>query len=169
VVAPLGTARVPGAGREAVRVGVRVAGIIVAYFALPFERNWLVTGLLVILVLVGLFPFALRRFGRVLQSDHPVLDAVSALVITLLTLVVSFATTYHVMASRNPESLTGVATKLDALYFETTILSTVGFGDMVAVSQVARAIVTVNMVMNMVFLGTTLRLLTWTVQQRQAG
>jgi voltage-gated potassium channel len=161
---PLARANV---GREMARAGVRVFGILVAFFVLPFGKNWLLSSLLLILVLVGLFPFAIRRFHRVLRSDHPIIDAVSALLITLVTLVVTFGAAYYLLATRDPASMNGLTTKLDALYYETTILSTVGFGDITAVSQGARAVVTVNIVMNMLYLGTTLRLLTWAAQKRR--
>ena len=58
-------------------------------------------------------------------------------------------------------------TRTDSLYFVVTMVSKVGFGDITAVGQTARAVVTVNMFLNLVFLGATLRLLTWAVQQRQ--
>lgn len=153
--------------REATRVGVRAVAIIAAYFVLPFERSlWLVT-LLIALVLVGLFPFALRRFQRVLRSEHPIVDAVNGLLVSLVALLVSFAALYVLLATRDPASMLGIKTKVDALYFETTMLSTVGFGDVTAASQLARGLVTVNMVMNMVYLGTTVRLLTWAVRKRE--
>jgi hypothetical protein len=56
-------------------------------------------------------------------------------------------------------------TKVDALYFETTMISTVGFGDIVPASQATRAVVTLNILMNLIFVGVTLRLMTWAVQR----
>ncbi|MGO9872895.1 MAG: ion channel [Acidimicrobiia bacterium] len=143
--------------------------MIVAFFVLPFGKNWFLVSLLLAVILVGLFPFAIRRFRRVLRSERPVLEAVTALIITLVTLIVAFAAVYYVLATRDSASVRGLKTKVDALYFETTMISTVGFGDVTATSQGARIIATVNMVANMLYLGTTLRLLTWAVQQRQSA
>ena len=70
-------------------------------------------------------------------------------------------------ASRHPASVNGLSTKIDALYFEMTMVSTVGFGDVAAVSQGARFVATLNMLMNMVFLGASLRLLGWAVQRHR--
>jgi hypothetical protein len=151
--------------REVMRAGLRAAGILVAFFVLPFGDNWLLAFVLLVFVLIGLFPFAFRRFRRVLRSEHPVGDAVSALVITLMTLIVSFAACYHVISERDPGAINGLVTKVDAVYFEMTILSTVGFGDITAVTQGTRILVTINMVMAAVFLGISLRLLTWTIQR----
>jgi len=140
---------------------------IVAFFVLPFDESWLFGSLLVVLLIVGLVPFTIRRFGRVLRSEHAVGDAISALLMTLVTLVLAFAAAYYVFAQHNAEAVTGLSTKLDAFYFEITMLSTVGFGDIHAASQPARAVATVNIVMNMVFLGASIRLLTWAVQHHR--
>jgi voltage-gated potassium channel len=153
------------ARREVLRAGLRAIGIVVAYFVLPFAHNWFVAALLLGFVLIGLFPFAAKRFRRVLHSEHPVGDAVSALMISLVTLVVSFAACYHVLSERNPAAMHGMATKLDALYFEVTTVATVGYGDITAVTQGARALVTINMLMGAVYIGTSLRVLTWTIQR----
>jgi hypothetical protein len=153
--------------RDALRVGARVVVLMVLYFVLPYERSWLLAVLMVV-VLIGLFPFTIRRFARVLHSDHPLGDAISALVTTLVTLIVAFSAIYFIIETRNPPSMSGIHTKLDSLYFETTVFSTVGFGDIVPVSQATRGLVAANMLMNMIFLGTTLRLLTWAVQQHRA-
>ena len=59
-------------------------------------------------------------------------------------------------------------TKTDALYFTVTTLATVGFGDVHPTGQVARAIVTAQIVFNLVFLGSLARLLTGQLQQRAA-
>jgi hypothetical protein len=150
--------------REATRAGIRAVAATVAYFVLPFDESWLIGSLLVVLLIVGLVPFTIRRFGRVLRSEHVVGDAVSALVMTLVTLVLTFAAAYYVFAQHDATAVNGLSTKLDALYFETTMLTTVGFGDVSAASQGARAVATVNMVMNTIFLGTSIRLLTWAVQ-----
>jgi hypothetical protein len=153
------------AQREVLRAGLRAGVILVAYFVMPFGDNWLLAAVLLVFVLFGLLPFAARRFRRVLRSDHPVGDAVGALLITLMTLIVSFAASYYVISERDPAAIHGLETKVDSIYFEVTILSTVGFGDITATTQGTRILVTINMLMAAVFLGVSLRLLTWTIQR----
>ncbi len=150
------------------RAGTRAAAIVVAYFALPFDRSWLLTAALFGLLLLGLFPFTIRRFSRVLTSEHPVGDAVGALVMTLVILIVTFASVFFLLAHHSPGSMNGLSTRVDAMYFETTVLSTVGFGDITAASQWARGLVTINMLLDLVYIGTTLRLMSWAVQHRVA-
>lgn len=165
VNAALRTEAAAYAWRESARVAVRLGVVVVAYFVVRFEDSWVLASVFIVVVLAGLFPFSIRRLLRVLHSDHPVTDAVTGLVIALLTLLISFAAAYYVLESRNPSSMDGLSTKVDALYFETTMLSTVGFGDITPATQGARALVTLNIVMNIVYLGATLRLMTWAVQR----
>lgn len=62
-----------------VQGGLVVAAVVVLYFILPFDREWWVFGLLNVVVIAGLAPFAWSRFRRVLKSPHPMIDAVNAL------------------------------------------------------------------------------------------
>ena len=55
-------------------------------------------------------------------------------------------------------------TRTDALYFTLTIFSTVGFGDIHATSQTARAVVMAQLVLNLILYGLGLRMLTQAVQ-----
>jgi uncharacterized membrane protein len=48
---------------------------------------------------------------------------------------------------------------LDALYFAVTVFATVGFGDIAAHSQLARGVVTAQMIVDFLFLGIVARVL----------
>ena len=56
-------------------------------------------------------------------------------------------------------------TRLDTLYFTVTVFSSVGFGDISALSQNARALVTVQMVLNLLVLGAGIRVFVGAVQR----
>mgnify|MGYP000620812646 CR=1 FL=1 len=56
--------------------------------------------------------------------------------------------------------------KIDAFYFSTTTLATVGFGDIVPVSSTARVVVTIQMLANLALIGVALRLLSRVVESR---
>ena len=58
-----------------------------------------------------------------------------------------------------PSQIAGLHTRLDSLYFATTTLATVGTGDVHAAGQVARALVLVQMIFNVVFVATIAALL----------
>ena len=66
------------------------------------------------------------------------------LLIAVYVAMLSFATTYYVFASAHPEQIAGLRTRTDALYFTLSILSTVGFGDVHAAGQAARAMVSLQ-------------------------
>ena len=65
------------------------------------------------------------------------------------------------MAFDDPASFTvDTLTRVDALYFTVTVFSTVGFGDISAATEPARVLVTIQMILNLIFLGAGVRLLT---------
>ena len=74
-----------------------------------------------------------------------------------------FATTYFVMAHSNPNSFGMPLSRTDAMYFSSTVFTTVGFGDITAKSEAARLVVTVQMWLDLAFLGLVLRVVTQAV------
>ena len=68
-----------------------------------------------------------------------------------------FASAYYVMARGTPGSFSQQLTRTDALYFTVTTFTTVGFGDITAVSQTARLVVTVQMILDLLALGLGIR------------
>ena len=144
-------------------------GAIVAYFVMPLDGPWaetlaaaLVAGAALLLV-----PLALRRAGLVLRSEQPLLVALQSLFTLLTLLVVSFSTVYYVLATQTDDQMHGLETKLDGVYFTMTVLSTVGFGDITAIGQWGRAVVTVNMIVNLVLVAVAFRLFSWALKQRE--
>ncbi|GAA4360127.1 potassium channel family protein [Angustibacter luteus] len=75
--------------------------------------------------------------------------------------VLFFSGTYYSLAVNDPGQMSGsLHTRLDALYFTMSTVSTVGFGDITASGQAARAIVCLNIAFNLVVLAlavTTIR------------
>ena len=73
--------------------------------------------------------------------------------------VLGFALGFYVLAQRNPAQIIDLHTRVDALYFTMSTLTTVGFGDVHATGQTARVLVLVQMVFNIVFVTTAAALL----------
>jgi voltage-gated potassium channel len=88
-------------------------------------------------------------------------------VVAIVMWAVAFFALVYFRLSLAPGELAGVATRLDALYFTVTILTTVGFGDIVAVGQAARAVVLVQMAFNISVLALAVRVLLATLQRRR--
>jgi voltage-gated potassium channel len=157
----------PGPSRTTLAVTIAtVAGGLALYAVAPMEgpRAWL--GLLLgVAALAVIVPLTVQRARRLLVSDRPIREAIETLTLLFTLLVLGFATGYVVL-SQHAGQLEGVDTKIDALYFTLTTLSTVGFGDAHAAGQAARAIVSVQLVFDLVFLATAVRLLASVARER---
>jgi Ion channel len=86
------------------------------------------------------------------------------LAVSVPLFVLSFSTVYYLMERTASSSFTEAMTRLDALYFTVTVLSTVGFGDIAARSEVARAVTTAQMLGDLVLVGLVVRVLLNAVQ-----
>jgi voltage-gated potassium channel len=103
------------------------------------------------------------------RSPYPWLRAVEAVAISFPLLIFLFASTYYAMDLANPDSFNEAITRTDAIYLTVTIFATVGFGDIVATSQLARIGVTIQMIADMVLIGFIARVLLGTIQRRRAA
>jgi hypothetical protein len=90
---------------------------------------------------------------------------VRALVLLLVLTVLFFAWCDDSVA-RLPGQFYDLHTKTDALYFTVSTVSTVGFGDVHAAGQLARAAVTIQIVFNLVFLGAAITMISGFVRER---
>lgn len=130
------------------------AVVVVAYFVLPFTAVadsdtalFLVAGIVVVAVLL------VWQIRAITVSPHPRVRAVEALALTVPLFLVIFATTYYVMDTVDHQHFSQPLTRVDSLYFTLTVFATVGFGDIVAVSEPARVVVVVQIVGDLVLVG----------------
>lgn len=138
--------------------------LTVGYYLLPVRAPWgdavsaarLAGSLLAWAVLVFLLRAESRR-SRARQE--PQYHRVQQLLTALYLLVLGFSVLYLVTATVAPEQFVGLTNRTDALYFSVTIMGTVGFGDVHAAGTPARLMVTVQMLFNLIYLGTALRVL----------
>ena len=105
----------------------------------------------------------------VARSPYPWLRAVEAVAISFPLLIFLFASTYYAMDLADPASFNEALNRTDSIYLTVTIFATVGFGDIVATSQLARIGVTIQMIADMVLIGFIARVLLGTVQRRRAA
>ncbi len=142
--------------------GVTILLVVVAtvvYFVLPVpgrmrESSW------VLIFAAGLIVLALLIVLMVRRLLHADIDARARSLIVLLACVVLFFSWANVTLSRIPGEFADLHTKIDSLYFSVSTLATVGFGDVHAAGQLARAAVTLQMLFNLVFLGTAITMVT---------
>lgn len=151
----------PGSGRKKVLINLATSlGAVVActvvYYLLPVSRfglagtvNAVVVFAVGLVVISALILFQVRRF-RIEGARHG--SSIAGVIAALYLAVLFFAAVYFGLASHDPGSIASLRTKTDALYFSLTITSTVGFGDVHAESQLARAAVSVHMAFNIGYL-----------------
>jgi voltage-gated potassium channel len=136
-----------------------VAAVTVVYFLVPVpgrmrESSW------TILFAGGVIILGLLMVGMIRQLLHADIDARARSLIVLLSCVILFFSWANVTLSRIPGEFTDLHTKIDSLYFSISTLATVGFGDVHADGQLARAAVTLQILFNLVFLGTAITMVT---------
>ena len=96
----------------------------------------------------------LLQVRTITSSRYPGLQAVEALAVTAPLFLLLFASAYLVLAQADPANFsTPQLNRTDTLYFTLTVFSTVGFGDITAISQTARVVVMIQMVLDLVVLG----------------
>jgi len=95
---------------------------------------------------------------RITRSDYATLRAVEALAFIVPAYLVLFAAIYFLMNHNNQATFGTSQTKLDSLYFSATVFTTVGFGDITAKIQAGRAVVLVQMILDLMILGLVVRL-----------
>jgi voltage-gated potassium channel len=86
--------------------------------------------------------------------------------VVLVCCAVLFFAWANVTLAGIPGEFSDLHTKTDSVYFSVSTLATVGFGDVHAAGQLARAAVTMEMLFNLVFLGTALTFVTGAIRQR---
>jgi len=140
------------------------------YYLLPLDHLasvplavTLVVGLLVLVAVAAL------QVRLVIRARYPALRAGEALATTVPLFLLLFASAYFVMAQASPASFSHPLSRTDSLYCTVTTFSTVGYGDITAVSQTARLVVTAQMILDLLALGLGIRVFIGAVQlARQA-
>ena len=136
-----------------------IATLVALYCVLPFsgQHRWL--GAVIGLGALGaMVPLVVRLTGAVVVADHPFQKAVESVAIVVTMLVVGFSGAYLTI-DVDPRQFAGLETRLDSVYFTVTTLSTVGYGDIAAVGQTARAVVTLQILFDLSVLAMAVRVL----------
>jgi voltage-gated potassium channel Kch len=142
--------------------------LVVLYFVVPLDGALWPLAVVLGFVAVGLLvPLTVRRARRIRVSDRPVLEAAGALGLTATLVLISFAVSYYTLATTT-DQIPGIATKIDALYFTVVTLATVGYGDITPAGQGARALVTVQILLNVTLIATSFRVLSRLASEREA-
>jgi voltage-gated potassium channel len=140
------------------RAVLNATALILLYYLLPLDRpvswrtvGWLLGGLVLVAVLVA------AQIRAILRARYPGLRALEALATSIPLFLLVFAAVYEMLEAGAPASFSESLTRTDSLYFVVTVFATVGFGDITAVSETARVLVTVQMLGDLVLIGLVVR------------
>jgi voltage-gated potassium channel len=191
-VSDSGTPQPPAEGPAAARFGnwaeadpgerrrdlIRVSGavalawvlLIAVYYLLPFSQP---TGLqaafrvvAAIVIFVGTLVWQVRRIR---QSRYPRLRAVEGLGVMIPLLIVIFAGLYESLSHMAATSFNQPLDDTSALYLSVTVFTTVGLSDITPMSDGARILVAVQMLIDLLILGAVIRLLFNTARATGVG
>jgi hypothetical protein len=154
---------------RAVRQAVSAAALLALYFLVPVPdtpHRTVVTALVFLGGLTALVTYVLVLVRRARTPDDAL--KIESLLLLLYAVVIFFSLVYLRLA-QTPGEMVGLNTRVDAMYFTVTTMSTVGYGDITAAGQAARVVVTIHMVFNVGVLGVAAKLIGSAVVGRRTG
>ena len=139
--------------------------LVLLYFTLPITGTLDgLTAWLLALGLLGLAGVVTWQVRAVLRSRYPALRAIEALAAAIPLFLLLFAVAYVLLADAEPQAFSEPLSRVDALYFTITVFATVGFGDIVPVSDGARVATMAQMVGGLLVVGLVLRVMVGAVK-----
>jgi len=138
----------------ALRTAMAVVLLLVAYYQAPLDRPLTFASAVFFIgaLMLGVLVVVVEVRG-ILASPFPLVKAVRVLALGLPLLLVLFASTYITVDGQQVNAFTEPLSRTDGLYFTVTTFATVGYGDITPVTELARVIVTVQMVVGLVAVG----------------
>jgi Ion channel len=139
--------------------------LVAIYYLLPLDPGSAEAAIAILgaglLALVGLVAYQVRS---IMRATYPALRAFGALATSAPLFLLLFAGTYFVTSGISVANYSEPMTRTDALYFTVTIFATVGFGDIVALSEGARVLVMGQMVVDVIIVGIGAKIIVDAVQ-----
>jgi len=148
-----------------VRPALIMTSLLLLYYLLPlWDRRSRSTGVSLLLGLSVVAALLTWQIRKISTSKYPRLRAIEALSLTAPLFIIVFATAYFASAQADPASFSEALNRTDCLYFTVTVFSSVGFGDIVPVTDQARVLVMVQMLGDLILIGFVARVILGAVQ-----
>jgi hypothetical protein len=143
--------------RSAIVTFVIVAVMTIAYLSLPLNDVGVSNhGLVAFTFICGVAGMGALVYWQALGFRQRLATGsvrLRGLLVAVYTAMLFFAGVYYSLEVRDPGQISGLHTRLDSIYFTVTTLSTVGYGDIHAAGQAARAIVLLQMIFDLLVIG----------------
>lgn len=147
------------------RTVATVVVVVAVYFLVPMDRA--VSGATAVKLGFGILALAVVgawQIRQIMRSEYPGIRALQAVAFTVPVYILLFATAYYLMDRADASTFSQHLSRIDSMYFSATVFTTVGFGDITARSEAARAAVTVQEMLDLVILGLVTRLVVRAIQ-----
>ena len=105
------------------------------------------------------FAVLLFEIRGITRAKHPMLRAGVAMAVVIPLFLIFFAWIYLNLSASDAHTFGGAMSHMTALYFTVTVFSTVGFGDITPHTDLARLVVTVQMIADLAVIAIVVRLI----------
>jgi hypothetical protein len=134
--------------------------VLAAFYLVPFAHLNGTRSVLRLVAVVALVGAVLAvQIRRISKAELPELRAVEALAVVIVVFLTGFSIVYLNLSHGTQMTFTQPLDHTRALYFTISVFSTVGFGDITPRTDTARLIVSAQMLLDLVIIGTVVRLI----------
>ncbi len=135
------------------------AGVIAIYYLLPLSQG--VAGpddVIRILVAAAVFvAIVFWQVRQIMRADLPALRALEAVGFVIPLFLCSYAAIYVLLSLGSPDNFSEPLTRSAALYFAIVVFGTVGFGDIFPSTDLARLVVSSQILGGLIFIAAVVR------------
>jgi voltage-gated potassium channel Kch len=136
--------------RSVLRIAASTVGLTALYYVLPaVGRGGVGATTELVIGLVALAALVAWQVRSIMGARHPELRAAEALAVAVGLLIFLFAFTYLSISHADPAAFSQRLDHTASLYFTVITLGTVGYGDIVARSDLTRLLVAVQILLDL--------------------
>lgn len=123
-------------------------GVVVLFLTVPLDLQDGTGAWLIVVAIASALLFLVALVRMILHGAR-----LFRLLNLLVTVVIAFSVVFYLVAVHLAGQFDGISTRVDALYFTLTTMTTTGYGDIHPKGQLARVLVSSALVFDVVFLG----------------
>jgi len=148
--------------RAVVRSVVTTTLLLVVYALAPVDSVTAADTVLRLVAVLGIVLVVTTwQVRAIMAATYPAVRAIESAVTAVTVFIILFALLYLGLARARPANFTQPLDHVSAFYFTVTVLATVGFGDISARTDVARLVVTIQMLLDLALLAVIVRVFVW--------